>query len=668
MMNKIVFLAHIPTLRIDAESLPFSGGDLWRMPFDEYCKLTGGSFASHQGDYDATSPVFYRVQADVELPVTADEPGFSRAIEIKAPSDNWSSLESYGMGYVEGFHASIVDPAWAALVLSAPSALFLPPRLSVTFLVSLGNFMFQLGDQKARILHIQGNSDQEYLFLSSACSTPLPSERVSAASSLAKLIPEVQKTPELAAALASLLAISVPTVTQEEQLTLSVIALEALLLPDVRSGLAKTFATRLASLLASDQSQFQKIREIGAELYDARSSALHGEAPRSADRLAEATECAYAQQLLAEAIQALVSKLNKDNLLDSVRSSLDHFRQNDYALAQLPDANPPSLRRPDRLAQPSPSAVFVAASTMASMNGPEGMLLSWSPLVSLYTADTFSIGEEGDPLFPVIMPLTGIELLSMEDRDIRRDFAQLINDGHPISVLTTIVAKLDRSYTEREIDLLLRVRDVAVLALRLAGVNMFYDPALLGSYIYDGYLRLRRPTVFRQTILQMLRREPEGHISSKDATMITPFWRLLKRYNASARHVEIDRVLEMFRRVFDQRFLPVVVRAGLAFGALESMFGRFRRRGDKTQLEDMVVKVVGSDSPEGRWFTQYGRQFRNMIAHGSLQPDQSMDQALAHTCNILQASIAAYVRKWVDLDDQSGQTPATLFVNSLRNL
>src|ERR1041384_1292862 len=95
-MSELVFLAHLPLLRIDSESLHFASGDLWRMPFANFLGLTGGAFENHQTEYEETAPVFYRVLLDLELPsLTPGRADGTTAIEIKAPSDNWGLFAQF---------------------------------------------------------------------------------------------------------------------------------------------------------------------------------------------------------------------------------------------------------------------------------------------------------------------------------------------------------------------------------------------------------------------------------------------------------------------------------------------------------------------------------------------------------------------------------------------
>ena len=231
-MSELVFLSHIPLLRIEEETLPFQGGDLWQLPFETYDALSLRAFTDHRKEYEETSPVFYRIEVNLDLPILQeDREGDEGAIEIKIPSDNWALLAQYGLGFVSGFHDGLVDRAWAALLLAAPGAALPSPRLSTTFVVSTGNASFEMAGGVCKKIRVQGDADQEYLFLSEAAGPPLPTATIERASSLLEVVDEVKQHANLTAALSSLLAVTMPSLSPIEQLTLSVVALEAILLP-----------------------------------------------------------------------------------------------------------------------------------------------------------------------------------------------------------------------------------------------------------------------------------------------------------------------------------------------------------------------------------------------------------------------------------------------------
>ena len=119
---------------------------------------------------------------------------------------------------------------------------------------------------------------------------------------------------------------------------------------------------------------------------------------------------------------------------------------------------------------------------------------------------------------------------------------------------------------------------MAVAALRLAEYSEFVDPELLGWFVYDRSIRHRLPTIFRQTVLQEMSKEPSQTIRKEDVKRIVKSWRLLAKYETVARNAEVDIVLTMLRRAHDKRFLAPEARAGLLINILEATLGRFRSK------------------------------------------------------------------------------------------
>ena len=330
----------------------------------------------------------------------------------------------------------------------------------------------------------------------------------------------------------------------------------------------------------------------------------------------------------------------------------------------MPLANPPGLRRYERLLRSTTEVTggMRFGPGISSLRAPEGTLLSWSPLVGLGIEQQFRLGEAGSP---GIIPVTSQEILSLEDKDISRDFiAQLNGENHEVAALA--IAKdtgQPFSYEPIGADDLMRQRDLAVVALRLAGFLQFHDPELLGAYVYDGGMRHRRATILRQTVLLELRHEPGQRIGPADSARTGPFWQLLSEYDKVARHPDIDAVLVMFRRACDSRFLPATARAGLMFSALESMLGRFRPFKEKIQLETLVTRLVGGASPAAVWFAEDGRKFRNSVAHGHWE---SGDQRpFEYMPPIVQAVVPEFVRCWLEQEDRTLDRPGRAFIHQV---
>jgi hypothetical protein len=247
-MANVVFLAHLPLLRLETDSVPFFRGDLWRMPFGAYSQITANAF-DRPREYAATDPVFYRCMVDLTLPFLSPrtEADASTMAQMKLPSTaRWS------LPLVEPFLVEFVEPAWAALMLAAPAMALPSPRQSVSFIeLPDRDVMFNIGGQRFSAIHVQGDADHEYLFANELALPPLGADTVARAAELAPRIEGLRKSEELSAALSALLATCAPSLSPAEALTIAVTGLEALLLPEVRSGLKATFARRGTSLLGA---------------------------------------------------------------------------------------------------------------------------------------------------------------------------------------------------------------------------------------------------------------------------------------------------------------------------------------------------------------------------------------------------------------------------------
>jgi hypothetical protein len=215
------------------------------------------------------------------------------------------------------------------------------------------------------------------------------------------------------------------------------------------------------------------------------------------------------------------------------------------------------------------------------------------------------------------------------------------------------------------IDFLHRMRDLAVIALRLCGFSTFHDPELLGAFVYQGKHRLRQGSVFRQTLLQQLRQKPESRILPDDGARLGLAWEMLQKYQETARHPDIDQVLTLYRRSFDARFQPYLTRASLMLSALEAMLGRFRRWKDPVQLEDLVSQIAG-ESEAVAWFSSEGRSYRNAIAHDSWSPaDEGDHDPIAFLQNVLSAVLPVYLACWMNLPDRSDRRPGPALIEQV---
>lgn len=660
-MSDVILLAHIPCLRIDRDEAAFAQGLLWRMPFDVFNQLTVGAFSDHRRTYEATAPVFYRIDTNIDLPAAGGKEQKDKVTEVKIPLDKWAMLHGCGLGFLSRFHDALVDPAWCALLLAAPAGAFPPPRLSVTFGLTPHGEGFLFGDDVVRSVRAQGDADLEYCFLAETAGPPVPDAIIEKATAHLASLQTITADEELRGAIRILADAAMPLLSPAEQLTLAVMALEDLLMPDVRSQLGVTFSRRLAALLSVDAGHRRELEHAGRVLYDARSASLRGEEPRSAAAAADAAVFAHGQQLLGAAIEALTTWHAAGTTLKQVRRDLDAGAAvTNVPTERLPLTAPVALRPPERLLRGRTSIVAVASDQR--MEAPEGVVMNWVPLIGLAGADTFKLGDEPAVVF---MPMTGPELLSLEERDIRRDFAaQLYAQHHPIACLSAGEKAADSDAAQALMPALERRRDLAVVALRLAGFGEFHDPELLGTYIFHGHIRYRRPTILRQSLLQDVRIEATQRISAADGPRIEPLWRLLTHYDSSGRHEDIDRVLCLLRRVFDKRFLPTRARAALMMATLEAILGRFRGWKDPVQLECFVTHIMGADAPASVWFVQNGRDFRNAVAHGSWEPDPA-EPALGHLLDVLCAVVPPFINAWLQRPDQTEKRPAVIFTEGL---
>jgi hypothetical protein len=306
----------------------------------------------------------------------------------------------------------------------------------------------------------------------------------------------------------------------------------------------------------------------------------------------------------------------------------------------------------------------------ADMTSGEGHLMSWAPLVGL-GINTGKIAALGQPARVVVDTLSADELISMEDRDIVRDFAGEVRMvEHKHAVIGVLVARDGDAYTMRdgEIYPLLRARDLAVTALRLAGFKRFIDPEMLGWYLYQAKDRLRRPTVYRQSVLIDFRNQPEEILTAVGLPRVSALLDLLSSYETQALDRSVEHVLRLYRRGFDRRFLPLAGRAGLLLSCLEAMLGRFRKREDPVQLETLVGLYAQEQAQAAAdWFRVEGRKFRNAVAHGYWEPAPGAEQEpLEHLLDLLTALVPPFVRAWMEQPDHGRRTPESVFTAAAR--
>ena len=264
-MPAIVLLTHMPLVRIDEDEIPFAGGELWKLPYEQYDQLSLGAFADSQRLYEGTAPVFYRVDANVELPMLreGDNVGAGGMLELKCSVESWAELARLGFGFVVGFHDEVVDLAWRALVLASPSSSVPRPRLSVTFVVrGEEQAYFELNDTVYDGIRVQGDAGQELLFSPRAVGTSLTrvDDRARQRACWRRWSPSGARPcaswPPRSRRWA---ATTHPSLSPSDQMTLAVTALEALVLPEVthRSS-TETFARRVGGAARCRRGQSSK--------------------------------------------------------------------------------------------------------------------------------------------------------------------------------------------------------------------------------------------------------------------------------------------------------------------------------------------------------------------------------------------------------------------------
>jgi hypothetical protein len=681
-MPNMIFIAHLPLLRIDEETCPFGFGKLWRMPFENYDSLTLGAFTDHRPDYEKTAPVFYYIEIEDEWPnLSPGKADALRMAQMKFPSNNWSLLPQLRMGFLPIVLETFVEPAWAALSLAAPAAVLPAPKLSTVFAVPDGDFFFDFPDREPNVgIQIQGDADQEFVFMPEAAAPPLSGPILAKAENVLSLIYGIhpgQKSqpnpkalpPEILAAMDVLLAASAPSLTGPERLTLAVTALESLLLPEVMSGLGSTFSRRLSGLCGADEPHRLALKKIAQKLYAYRSANVHG-GGGGLGKPSRTLGQAHAQQILAATIITAGQKAQAGLLPEELSRALDNptveFNPN---TAGLPLSDPPGMRTAETMLMRR-SPVVDSQTLGVDMTSREGHLMSWSPLVGL-GINTGKMVSLGQPARAVVDTLSGDELLSMEDRDIVRDFAGEVRMvEHKHAVIGVLVSRNGDAYTlpDGEVYPLLRTGDLAVTALRMAGFKRFFDPELLGWYLYQAKERLRRPTIYRQSVLIDFRVEPQEILTDADVPRVSAFLDLLFAYESQALDGSVEHVLRLYRRGFDRRFLPLAGRAGLMLSCLEAMLGRFRKREDPVQLEALVGVFAQVQAPAAaEWFRLEGRKFRNSVAHGFWEPLPGVEQVpLEHLLDLLTALVPPFVRSWLEQPEHGRRTPESIFTAAAR--
>lgn len=608
-MTPILLITHLPLLRMRRDDdFPLGPGVLLtKIPFDQYDELTQGAFTDWKSKYEATDPVFLWAQMDLELPNAGQGAG-AGMLEMKIPPNTWDEmLPRLGLQLVSVFHEGVVDPVLAALALAAPAGVAAPPRDSVTFIVAAGENHIVASGSKIAGYRVQGNTDQELVYLSEAAATPLPDQVLERARDLQGLARFALANPDLGPTLRHLMSLGIVSFSEVERTLLAVAALEDLLLPDVRVENGKVLGRRISNLLGRDDQSREKLEDTARQLYRLRNASIHAEEIDQAG-----VPVAAAEQLLAGAIETLAPALKDGMEIEELRRSLDEAPWSSPIDTELPVPHPPGRGARTRM---RPARPWVSATVAGSgRRGEDGRLLGWSPLIGLEpTADLVH-----ERLGVTLTNMDGSQLVSMEEKDIRRDFISQLHLAGPVAAALVTIDPGERGLSSEATQLLSRRRDLATVGLRLAGCGSFSDPELLGLYVYERTLRHRRETVFRQSVLmQAGTGRPTQPIPNTET--LTELTRLAD-YDQEARDDRVDGLLDLYRRAFDRRFLHPSTRATLVFVLIEAMLGSFRKPTSPKRLEAMVGVLPGLSKDEADWFVREARQFRKGVAHAIWQP------------------------------------------------
>ena len=548
-MPRLIFNIHIPLLRITKTSVPFMGGHFWQMPFATFNQLTLGAFVDHEAAYQETVPVFFNFELDFDANwLVKDFSTTNSALECKVPT-NIEAFDKINMPILLFFkmiHENYIDPLWEVLLLAAPTAHVIQPRHSITFINPDDPAVsFNFGQDSFPILSYRGDMDVEFIFKPEAAGQAIDIESFYQLPDLSTLLHTVHQTPELDGALDSFKLASLPYLNRSEQLMLTIAALESLMLPDIRSGLKRNFSARIARLLAPSEEEYERLNKVCRKLYDYRSKAIHGKDTRALLDMAEESNHYYGCQLLSNCIISLAAGIAEGKQLSDLIDTLDDEGAG-RSVIPLPGLHQDVINgSPWRLlSNHLRRSATISAGTRTATT--EENLTFWCPLIGLETNRGLDINMK-DRIFELTR-LSGKDVVSLEDKDIRRDFiSQLGVIEHGVATLELSYHITEKSFHLTTDDVIFKehfeVRNLLTTGLRLAGFRNFVDPELLGVYTYHGISRYRQPSVLRQSILTKMKKEPSNKIGVENIGDIQLAWTTLLDYHHNARHRDIDHTL-----------------------------------------------------------------------------------------------------------------------------
>ncbi|WP_298855418.1 hypothetical protein [uncultured Ruegeria sp.] len=618
----VILIAHLPGVVIPEPVIPFmtSHTELQQLPYDEYQALTGGAH-DRKSEYEMGRPVALVSVVETDL-VPQQTLSGSRFLEMKSPAHRTDLLATLPNGDAVAWALDMIYGAWVSLSLARPVSGFIQPRLSSFFLVPDGPKQFEWRENTFDGIQVQGDADHEYFVASKLTEAPLTQVDIQHANRIAHLIRPIQKTPELAGALRTFLDAQDAALGRVEQATLCTIALEELLLRGQTTGLQKAFVAASSALVPKSGTVSK--RALG-DLYGLRSDVLHG---RSGNVAAASPETlALAPALLASAILSLGRAVSEgstfSSLLNEGTEALSRIVQKGSWQAEE------QFRVDNRMSGHRSS---IATQMGTTMGAPEGKAIAWSPLIGLDCPEgVFTIGKTA----PVALSaLSFVKLEELEDGYIREDFlrrtsaaiqaGQIPDTGRALLLVpdaknnnTGIRARAPHDYPS--------VR-ATVIALRALGFGNFLDPVLLGEYYFEGKLRLRLPSVYRQTLLTKWLDE----VDQPDPVVLSEAGALADTVLQIAQdHPGIDRQLTLLREAFFHPIVSNPVRARLCFAFTDAVVGRISGSDIGAQVARLAQEIAPGST--GRWFAKDARGLRNRLAHtgASEVPENDLNQLLA---------------------------------------
>ncbi|MGY1760867.1 hypothetical protein ACI79G_07945 [Geodermatophilus sp. SYSU D00779] len=629
----------MPLLRLESAATDLGGGRLLEVPFDEYNDLMLGAFEDARSLYLATAPVFFESEVDVAL-TTLMDPHQTDFADLSS----WAYAQPGIQLAITEFEREVAR-VHAALCVTLPHLRLPDPKRSI------GIYDVRLTTPVT--ITEQGHADQELLFHAAATVPPIAVADLQAARQFLAAHEDI--VVDVSESLGLLINTAEPALEVDERLTIAVLALEGLLLPDVTRGLTRTFARRVASLLAPDTASRGRLVRLARELYNARSRLIHGDlTERPWSEMSH-----MARSLLARAIVEVSAARNAGLDLERLTAALDaqayqpHYLSIEMAAPYWVDALRPRVTRGIPPLSGGPDAIIV----------PKRHVVAIAPLIRLVVPIDERI-LQGD------LPLTWVtlsELRGLEDPDIRRDWVAAVSatpssaDASQACIALYGDDEGQMTYPELRgrMDALARWRDLAVVALRMIGLTDFIDPELLGEYaVADGQSRLRWPSIYRQTVLLEMRRAPE-ELPTASIDRLLAIWRLLKSYETGSRHEQVERVLDIYRRAHFDLVLNRSTQAQLLFACMETMTGRLANAADL--IRPLVQQHQGPEAKAMEWFLRDGLAVRNAVAHGywdSRAEGPRGGSALSQLWTLVTSLVPQYLAAWIE---RKGIDPAAGF-------